>query len=293
MYQVGKDQKLPLLGKLLKDTSEQVLVFSRTKHGANNLVKKLAQYDVTALAIHGNKSQPQRTKALADFKANRVQVLVATDIAARGIDIDELALVINFDMPQVPEDYVHRIGRTGRAGASGSAVSLVSEDEIKQLRAIERLIHRKIEKLDFDPSALPARKAGAEEPERAERQQRRPQSRPQQRTQGQGQSRRQGAATPAQHQQRADSERQQAPRRGNRGAARTGSARSESSRQPGPRAGTARGSSQRSGGSRQGSPREVNGNVDRDSGNTQPKVATAQSAGFWQKLRNSLPGINS
>jgi ATP-dependent RNA helicase RhlE len=107
-------------------------------------VKRLARDSISAVAIHGNRSQSQRTKALADFKANKVQVLVATDIAARGIDIELLALVINFDLPHVPEDYVHRIGRTGRAGASGVALSLVSNDEKKQLRAIERLIKREI-----------------------------------------------------------------------------------------------------------------------------------------------------
>src|SRR5690606_2118539 len=128
VYHVGKDQKLPLLAKLLQDTDEQVLVFSRTKHGANNMVKKLDAFGIQAAAIHGNKSQAQRTRALADFKDNRIQVLVATDIAARGIDIDQLAMVINHDLPNVPEDYVHRIGRTGRAGASGLAVSLVGEE---------------------------------------------------------------------------------------------------------------------------------------------------------------------
>jgi superfamily II DNA/RNA helicase len=136
------------------------LVFARTKHGANNLAKKLAQYGVQALAIHGNKSQAQRTKALADFKSNQVQVLVATDIAARGLDIDQLAMVVNFDLPQVAEDYVHRIGRTGRAGATGVAVSLVSDDESNQLRAIERLIKRKIEREEFDRSSLQLRAGG-------------------------------------------------------------------------------------------------------------------------------------
>ncbi len=162
-YSVSKDKKIALLGKLLQDTREQVLVFSRTKHGANALVKKLAGYDVDAAAIHGNKSQAQRTKALAEFKANKTQVLVATDIAARGIDIDLLAMVINFDMPQVPEDYVHRIGRTGRAGATGLAVSLVTDEDTSQLRAIERLIKRKIPRADFNPNELPVAKAVAAE----------------------------------------------------------------------------------------------------------------------------------
>jgi ATP-dependent RNA helicase RhlE len=161
MYQANKDLKLPLLAKLLLDTPDQVLVFSRTKHGANNLVKKLAQYGVHGAAIHGNKSQSQRTKALADFKAGKVQVLVATDIAARGLDIEQLAMVVNYELPQVPEDYVHRIGRTGRAGATGIAVSLVADDETGQLRAIERLIKRKIERLEIDRATLPERKEGS------------------------------------------------------------------------------------------------------------------------------------
>ena len=144
LWYVEKALKADLLCELVQETTEQVLVFSRTKHGANKLVKRLARDSISAVAIHGNRSQSQRTKALADFKANKVQVLVATDIAARGIDIELLALVINFDLPHVPEDYVHRIGRTGRAGASGVALSLVSNDEKKQLRSIERLIKREI-----------------------------------------------------------------------------------------------------------------------------------------------------
>jgi ATP-dependent RNA helicase RhlE len=162
LYMANKDVKLPLLGKLLSDTKDQVLVFARTKHGANNLAKKLAQYGVQALAIHGNKSQAQRTKALADFKNNQVQVLVATDIAARGLDIDQLAMVVNFDLPQVAEDYVHRIGRTGRAGASGIAVSLVADEETGQLRSIEKLIQRKIERMEYDRSALQIKAGGAD-----------------------------------------------------------------------------------------------------------------------------------
>jgi ATP-dependent RNA helicase RhlE len=117
-----------------------VLVFSRTKHGANKLSHYLNDFGVTALPIHGNKSQGARTRALAGFKQGEVRVLVATDIAARGIDIDLLPHVVNFDLPNVPEDYVHRIGRTGRAGAAGEAVSLVSADEFTQLFAIEKLL---------------------------------------------------------------------------------------------------------------------------------------------------------
>lgn len=154
LYLVEKNRKADLLVHLLQATSEQALVFSRTKHGANKLTKRLNKNNISAVAIHGNKSQNQRTKALADFKQYKVQVLVATDIAARGIDIEQLALVINFDMPHVPEDYIHRIGRTGRAGASGQAISLVSEDERKQLRNIEGLIKRKIKRLSYDEFGL-------------------------------------------------------------------------------------------------------------------------------------------
>jgi len=140
MYYVDKASKPNLLIEMMLASNDQTLVFSRTKHGANNLAKKLIKENIKAAAIHGNKSQAQRTKALHDFKEGGVQVLVATDIAARGIDIEQLARVINFDLPHVPEDYVHRIGRTGRAGATGLAISLVSGEEGKQLRDIERLI---------------------------------------------------------------------------------------------------------------------------------------------------------
>jgi len=145
IYPVDKKQKAPLLIQLIEDNDwKQVLVFSRTKHGANKLTKVLEAHNITAAAIHGNKSQGARTRALADFKQGVTRVLVATDIAARGIDIDQLPNVVNFDLPNVAEDYVHRIGRTGRAGASGQAVSLVSHDEFKELSAIERLIGREL-----------------------------------------------------------------------------------------------------------------------------------------------------
>ena len=144
---VDKKRKSALLIKLIRENSwYQVLVFSRTKHGANRLVKELDKAKINAAAIHGNKSQGARTKALADFKKGTVGVLVATDIAARGLDINELPQVVNFDLPHVPEDYVHRIGRTARAGKEGCAISLVSADEHKQLRDIERLIKRKLER---------------------------------------------------------------------------------------------------------------------------------------------------
>ena len=152
---VEKSDKTAVLTHLLKENNWfQVLVFSRTKHGANKLVKKLEAKGIDAAAIHGNKSQGARTRALADFKAGKCRVLVATDIAARGIDIDQLPYVVNFDLPQVAEDYVHRIGRTGRAGATGEAISLVSHDEYKQLCDIERLIKSEIpreELAEFPP----------------------------------------------------------------------------------------------------------------------------------------------
>ena len=138
---VDKSRKRELLSHLIgANRWEQVLVFSRTKHGANRLAKQLTADGLEAAAIHGNKSQGARTRALAEFKAGKVRVLVATDIAARGLDIDQLPHVINFDLPQVAEDYVHRIGRTGRAGREGEALSLVSADERPLLKAIERLV---------------------------------------------------------------------------------------------------------------------------------------------------------
>lgn len=144
---VDKRQKSALLAHLIqKNKWERVLVFSRTKHGANKLTAYLESKKITAAAIHGNKSQSARTKALAAFKDGRVRVLVATDIAARGLDIDQLPQVVNFDLPNVPEDYIHRIGRTGRAGAEGQAVSLVSADEFQQLADIERLLKKLLDR---------------------------------------------------------------------------------------------------------------------------------------------------
>ncbi len=145
VHPVGRERKKDLLAHLIKSGDwHQVLVFTRMKHGANRLTEFLNEQGITAMAIHGNKSQGARTKALADFKTNDLQVLVATDIAARGIDIDMLPHVVNFELPNIPEDYVHRIGRTGRAGATGEAVSLVCLDEEIFLRDIERLIKRQI-----------------------------------------------------------------------------------------------------------------------------------------------------
>lgn len=141
IHPVDKKQKSALLKQLIEDNDwQQVLVFARTKHGSNRLTRYLDERGIRAAAIHGNKSQAARTKALANFKRGTIRVLVATDIAARGLDIDQLPQVVNFDLPNVPEDYVHRIGRTGRAGASGHAVSLVSADEVELLSGIEHLI---------------------------------------------------------------------------------------------------------------------------------------------------------
>jgi ATP-dependent RNA helicase RhlE len=158
VYPVDKHRKRELLAhKIGEEDWQQVLVFTRTKHGANKLAEQLGQDGITSAAIHGNKSQGARTKALADFKAGAVRVLVATDIAARGIDIDKLPHVVNFELPNIPEDYVHRIGRTARAGQEGHAVSLVCVDEIKLLRDIEKLLGKDIGKVnlpgyDIDPS---------------------------------------------------------------------------------------------------------------------------------------------
>jgi ATP-dependent RNA helicase RhlE len=163
-FDIRKEDKRRLLSHLIR-TSDwgQVLVFTRTKHGANRLTKQLEDDGINAAAIHGNKSQSARTKALADFKAGRVQALVATEVAARGLDIDQLPCVVNYELPNVPEDYVHRIGRTGRAGASGVALSLVAGEERGLLKDIERLIGRPVQRAQLpaisEPPARPARPA--------------------------------------------------------------------------------------------------------------------------------------
>jgi ATP-dependent RNA helicase RhlE len=140
VHRVRHDRKRDLLVHLLKQNGDQTLVFCRTKRGSDRLCRHLASSGFRAAAIHGDKSQSARTQALRDFKSGKTHVLVATDIAARGLDIEQLPVVINFDLPMVAEDYIHRIGRTGRAGAEGQAVSLVSYDEMDQLRGIQRLI---------------------------------------------------------------------------------------------------------------------------------------------------------
>ncbi len=161
VYPVDREKKRALLTHLIREHNWfQVLVFSRTKHGANRLAEQLCKDGIPALAIHGNKSQAARTRALAEFKTGKLQVLCATDIAARGIDISELPHVVNYELPNVPEDYVHRIGRTGRAGSEGEASSLVCVDELKFLKDIERLLKREIPVVrvpgfEVDPSIKP------------------------------------------------------------------------------------------------------------------------------------------
>ncbi len=171
---VDGHRKRALLSKLvLEGDWKQVLVFTRTKHGANRLAEQLGKDGIQAAAIHGNKSQGARTRALADFKANRVRVLVATDIAARGLDIDMLPHVVNYELPNVPEDYVHRIGRTGRAGAAGEAVSLVAPAERGLLKDIERLLRQELPKFTVPGFELGSGPAPEAEPRAASHQHRR------------------------------------------------------------------------------------------------------------------------
>ena len=162
VYHLAANHKRSLLAHLITQGAwEQVLVFTRTKHGANRLAEYLEKHGLSAVAIHGNKSQNARTKALADFKAGAVRIMVATDIAARGLDIDQLPHVVNFELPNVEEDYVHRIGRTGRAGRTGEAISLVAPDEVKLLKGIERMTKQKIpdgDLMGFDSSTVEAEK---------------------------------------------------------------------------------------------------------------------------------------
>ncbi len=200
-YMVPQDQKRDFLSHLIKQGDwKQVLVFTRTKHGANRLAEKLIKDGIPAMAIHGNKSQAARTKALSQFKEGAMPVLVATDIAARGLDIDQLPHVVNFELPNVAEDYVHRIGRTGRAGSSGAAISLVDREEIKYMNAIERLLKREIPREAITDFVAPVRtKAEIDLENRRPPRQPRPQrargerSQPRQGQGGQGQSQSQGA----------------------------------------------------------------------------------------------------
>jgi ATP-dependent RNA helicase RhlE len=162
VYPVDKARKRELLShRIGAENWQQVLVFTRTKHGADRLARQLNQDGVQATAIHGRKTQNARTRALADFKAGKVRVLVATDVAARGLDIERLPHVVNYELPEVPEDYVHRIGRTARAGEDGQAISLVCIDESKQLRAIEKLLNTSLRQqviagYEVDPRIKPS-----------------------------------------------------------------------------------------------------------------------------------------
>ena len=184
VHLVPQSHKRDVLSHIIRESGwHQVLVFTRTKHGANRLAEKLVKDGLSAAAIHGNKSQAARTRALEGFKQGKVSVLVATDIAARGLDIDQLPQVVNFELPNVPEDYVHRIGRTGRAGAAGSAISLVDQEEIKYLRAIERLIKRQIPQLPAPTGWTPSPASSASD------------DRPRQERPRQDRPRREGAST--------------------------------------------------------------------------------------------------
>ncbi|HEX7970991.1 MAG TPA: helicase-related protein, partial [Thiobacillus sp.] len=222
MHRVPQAHKRDLLAHLIKHHDwQQVLVFTRTKHGANKLAEKLIKDGIGASAIHGNKSQSARTKALASFKDGSVRVLVATDIAARGIDIDQLPQVVNFELPNVPEDYVHRIGRTGRAGATGSALSLVDDEELAYLRDIEKLIKRSIVRVEIEPGFVPPAKADLMSDERPPRP---PQGRGGQR-QAQNAGQRQG-----QNARQGQSGNRNAPGRAPQGQAAAGSAKPAPSR---------------------------------------------------------------
>ena len=205
VHPVDKDRKRELLAHLVKTGNwQQVLVFTKTKHGANRLAQQLERDGIESDAIHGNKSQGARTRALKRFKDNELQVLVATDIASRGLDIEELPHVVNYDLPNVPEDYVHRIGRTGRAGSSGQAVSLVCGEDRPLLAAIERLIGRAIEQhvvASFEPGPHRAPAARESRPRQGQQQPRRqhgnaPAGRDSRRHSGQQQSRRQDSTQP-------------------------------------------------------------------------------------------------
>ncbi|WP_029770417.1 DEAD/DEAH box helicase [Pseudogulbenkiania sp. MAI-1] len=279
VHLVDRDKKTELLTQLIKDGDwHQVLVFTRTKHGANRLAEKLEKSGITAAAIHGNKSQNARTKALADFKSNDLQVLVATDIAARGLDIDQLPHVVNFELPNVPEDYVHRIGRTGRAGNEGEAVSLVCVDEFKFLKDIEKLI-----KMSIPQFTIPGFEADLTVPPEPILMggQRRGQGQGQPRQgQGQRQGQRQAQAQPRQSQAQAQNKGQgQSQRRNGEGQSQSGNARggnganggqngrrhehADGARQPGARPPKSNAGAQQPKARQQGNGqrREVNGNV--------------------------------
>jgi ATP-dependent RNA helicase RhlE len=167
-YRLPKEHKRHLLAHLINDGNwHQVLIFTRTKHGANRLAEQLGRSGIPSLPIHGNKSQNARVRALEDFKSNRIIALVATEVAARGLDIKELPYVVNYELPNVPEDYVHRIGRTARAGSTGKAISLVSPDEAPYLKDIVRLLGRDLPTLPlpaFEMKEPPAAERPAQSP---------------------------------------------------------------------------------------------------------------------------------
>ncbi|MCA0187703.1 MAG: DEAD/DEAH box helicase [Proteobacteria bacterium] len=243
-------QKRELLAFLInKHQWFQVLVFTRTKHGANKLAEYLGKHGIPSAAIHGNKSQSARTRALSDFKDAKLQVLVATDIAARGLDIDQLPQVVNFELPNVPEDYVHRIGRTGRAGSSGAAVSLVDREELPLLKDIERVMKRLIDKVevpDFVPSAAPPEAderpprepRGAHDGQRGRRNDRQGQKQGQKQPQGQSQ----GQAAQAQPQRQGQGQKQgQGKQKGQGTGAQASQGQSRSGEQSQPRTGRRQG----------------------------------------------------
>ena len=181
VYMVEASEKRRVLERVLRDPAvERAIVFTRTKHGANRLVKELERGEITAEAIHGNKSQGARQRALDNFKSGRLRVLIATDIAARGIDVDGISHVVNYDLPNIPESYVHRIGRTARAGAAGIAISLCSREERGYLRDIERLTRTQIRKLETPEATAEENRVRAARPPEAESRA------PQQRQQGGG-----------------------------------------------------------------------------------------------------------
>ncbi|WP_084187310.1 DEAD/DEAH box helicase [Andreprevotia chitinilytica] len=264
VHPVDRDKKRQLLAHLIKQHNWfQVLVFTRTKHGANRLAEQLGKDGIPSLAIHGNKSQGARTRALSEFKSGTLQVLVATDIAARGIDIDELPHVVNYELPNVSEDYVHRIGRTGRAGAEGEAISLVCVDEIKLLHDIERLIKREIpsqviEGFEPDPTikAEPIQNGRRGQGGQGQGQQRQGRQPRPQRAEGE-------AGEGQQRQPRREGRGQGQPRQGGQGAQGEGQQpRREGQGQGQPRQGQGQGGQQRKnreGGQGQGQPRTGQG----------------------------------
>ena len=281
VYTVDREQKRALLIHLIKENNWfQVLVFTRTKHGANALADKLNKAGITALAIHGNKSQNARTRALSEFKSGDLQVLVATDIAARGLDIEELPHVVNYELPNVPEDYVHRIGRTGRAGATGEAVSLVCADEAKLLRDIEKLIKRDIEKSalpGFEPDPnRPAEPEPAREPRNNQNAGKRKQAQPQ------GAKRQQN--NPEQRQPRSKPKAENRQGESRQAEARQGENRQGENRQGESRQGEGRQGEGRNGNGRQGNPRQGGGGNARQGENRQGQ---GQRQGFGDKPKGN------